>query len=181
MQHFQRRCNREERVFSNSPSKHPAQLACLRSFAPTLSTWRILSPVFSGGYPEASYAQNKKAKVRERGAAEICPLHCSQIVCAFAVLFFFFPFTLFSSFYPLFTLILFLSFLFSPSASKWHVSIDCSSNWFACVWPPSFSTAIHRQCWCRMPGSWRADIRETVTRGCALIDFPLEWIKSASG
>lgn len=32
----------------------------------------------------------QKAKVRERGAAEICPLHCSHIICAFAFLFFFF-------------------------------------------------------------------------------------------
>lgn len=29
----------------------------------------------------------QKAKVRERGAAEICPLHCSQIVCAFTSFF----------------------------------------------------------------------------------------------
>lgn len=79
----------------------------------------------------------QKSKVRERGAAEICPLHCSQIVYAFVFLahlilpslscFFFF-------------------FLFSPSASKWHLSIDCFSDWFACVWPPSFSRAIHRRC-----------------------------------
>lgn len=87
----------------------------------------------------------QKAKVRERGAAEICPLHCSQIIWAF------FSSSLSSSFYPRLTHILFLSF--SPSASKWHLSADCSSDWFACVWPPSFSRAIHRQCWSRMPGS----------------------------
>lgn len=44
----------------------------------------------------------QKAKVRERGAAEICPLHCSQIL---------FFIILFSSFYPPLTPIL-LFFLF---------------------------------------------------------------------
>ena len=120
----------------------------------------------------------QKAKVRERGAAEICPLHCSHIVCALP---FFFFLLLLAHFILLSPSFLFFSLPVSPSAAKWHPSIDCFSDWFACVWPPSFSGAIHRQCWSRMPGSWRVDIRETVTRGCALIDFPLEWIKSASG
>lgn len=135
--------------------------------------------VSSGGHPEASYAQNEKLRSGREGLLRSA--HC--IVPRSFVLLpsFFFFFTLLSSFYPPLTPILFFPHSFSPSASKWHLSIDCFSDWFACVWPPSFSRAIHRQWWSRITGSWRVDISETVTRGCALIDFPLEWIKSASG
>ncbi len=178
MQHFQRRCNREERVFSNSPSKHPAQLACLCSFAPTLSTWRILSLYSVVGILRHHMLRAKK--LRSGGEGLLRSARCI-VPRSFVLL----PssFFLFSAHFILLSLSLSHTsfFSFPPSASKWHVSIDCSSDRFACVWPRSFSGAIHRQCWCRKPGSWRADIRETVTRGCALIDFPLEWIKSASG
>lgn len=76
-------------MFSNSPSKHPAQSACLCA-PPPLPPLYQLDGFYRHIHWWASWGiacSEQKDKVRERGAAEIRPLHCSQVV-------------LFSWFYP---------------------------------------------------------------------------------